>query len=113
MDSPLSGFVLKGQAPYSGADEPTLAALRRAALTGMPVARVGRGQHEGFTPGNANDLFIEGSNLTAPKARLLLMACLMKFGSLPLPEDRGHPSTAELDAIRAKVELYQAVFDSH
>ncbi len=113
MDSPLSGFVLEGQAPYSGADEPTLAALRRAALTGMPVARVGRGQHEGFTPGNANDLFIEGSNLTAPKARLLLMACLMKFGSLPLPEDRGHPSTAELDAIRAKVELYQAVFDSH
>ena len=113
MDSPLSGFVLEGQAPYSGADEPTLAALRRAALTGMPVARVGRGQHEGFTPGNANDLFIEGSNLTAPKARLLLMACLMKFGSLPLPEDREHPSVAELDAIRAKVDLYQSVFDSH
>ncbi len=90
-----------------------MSALRRAALTGMPVARVGRGHHEGFTPGNANNLFIEGSNLTAPKARLLLMACLMRYGSLPLPEDRDNPTAAELDAIRAKVASYQAVFDSH
>ena len=113
MDSPLSGFVLEGQAPYSGADEPTQAALRRATLTGMPVARVGRGHHEGYTPGNTNDLFIEGSNLTSPKARLLLMACIMKFGSLPLPVNRNQPTVAELDAIREKVATYQAVFDSH
>ena len=112
-DSPLSGFVLEGQAPYSNGDEATVAALRRAALTGMPVAKVGRGHHEGFTPGNARDLFIEGSNLTAPKARLLLMACLMRFGSLPLPQDRDNPTAAELDAIRAKLAAYQAVFDSH
>jgi len=112
-DSPLSGFVLEGQAPYGGADEPTLAALRRAALTGMPVVRVGRGHNEGFTPTNANDLFIEGGNLTAPKARLLLMACLMKFGSLPLPEDRNNPTDAEVDAIQAKIVTYQAVFDAH
>ena len=113
VDFPLSGFVLEGSAPYSGSDEPTVASLRRAALAGMPVARVGRGHHEDFTPGNPNDLFIEGSNLTATKARLLLMACLMKFGSLPLPEDRERPTPAELDAVRAKVVLYQAVFDSH
>ena len=113
VDSPLSGFVLEGQAPYSSADEATLAALTRAALTGIPVARVGRGHHEGFTPGNSDDLFIEGSNLTATKARLLLMACLMRFGSLPLPEDRNDPTAAELDAIRAKVTSYQVVFDSH
>ena len=86
---------------------------RSRAMAGMPVARVGRGHHEGFTPGNPNDLFIEGSNLTATKARLLLMACLMKFGSLPLPEDRERPTPVELDAVRAKVVLYQAVFDSH
>ena len=113
VDSPLSGFVLEGNAPYSSSDEPTIAALRRAALTGMPVARVGRGNHEGFTPANPTDLFIEGSNLTATKARLLLMACLMKFGSLPLPADRDHPNDAELDAIRTKVAAYQAIFDSH
>ena len=113
IDSPLSGFVLEGNSPYSSSDEPTMAALRRAALTGMPVARVGRGHHEGFTPANPTDLFIEGSNLTATKARLLLMACLMKFGSLPLPADRDRPSAAELDAIRSKVAAYQAVFDTH
>ncbi len=113
VDSPLSGFVLEGNAPYSSSDEPTIAALRRAALTGMPVARVGRGNHEGFTPANPTDLFIEGSNLTSTKARLLLMACLMKFGSLPLPADRDHPNDAELDAIRTKVAAYQAIFDSH
>ncbi len=113
VDSPLSGFVLEGNAPYSSSDEATVAALRRAALTGMPVARVGRGNHEGFTPDNLDDLFIEGSNLTATKARLLLMACLMRFGSLPLPENRNDPTVAELDAIRAKVASYQVVFDSH
>jgi len=105
--------VLEGNAPYSSSDEPTIAALRRAALTGMPVARVGRGNHEGFTPTNPTDLFIEGRNLTATKARLLLMACLMKFGSLPLPADRDHPNDAELDAIRTKVAAYQGIFDSH
>jgi len=113
LDAPLAGFVLEGQAPYSSGDEATMAALTRAALTGMPVARVGRGHHEGFTPGNTDDVFIEGSNLTAPKARLLLMACLMRFGSLPLPADRDNPTPAELDAIRAKVARYQAVFDTH
>ena len=108
-----SGFVLEGNAPYSSGDEATVAALRRAVLTGMPVARVGRGNHEGFTPDNPDDLFIEGSNLTATKARLLLMASLMRFGSLPLPEDRNAPTVAELGAIRAKVASYQLVFDSH
>jgi hypothetical protein len=112
-DAPLAGFVLEGMAPYAAGDAPTMAALRRAALSGMPVARVGRGPHEGFTPVNPNDLFIEGSNLTAPKARLLLMACLLRFGSLPLPADRDHPTATELDAIKAKVAQYQAVFDSH
>ncbi len=90
-----------------------MAALRYAALRGMPVARVGRGYHEGITPGNPNDLFIEGSNLTATKARLLLMACVMKFGSLPLPSDPEHPTDAELDSIRSRVASYQAVFDWH
>ena len=97
----LSGFVLEGNAPYSAADEATMAALRYA------------GHHKGITPGNPNDLFIEGSNLTATKARLLLMACLMKFGSLPLPSDPEHPTDAELDAIRSRVASYQAVFDWH
>ena len=113
IDAPLSGFVLEGNAPYSSADVPTVAALRRATLTGMPVVRVGRGDHGGFTPANTGDLFIEGSNLTSTKARLLLMASLMKLGSLPLPQDRDHPTASELQAIRDKVAAYQTIFDTH
>jgi hypothetical protein len=113
QEAGLSGFVLEGVAPYAITDEPKTAALTQAALSGMPVARVGRGNHEGITASNPNDLFIEGSNLTATKARLLLMACLMRFGSLPVPTDLDQPTDVELEAIRAKVAQYQVVFDSH
>jgi hypothetical protein len=46
--------------------------------------------------------FIGGSNLTATKARLLLMACLMKFGSLPPAADPDDPTSAETAAVRKK-----------
>jgi hypothetical protein len=77
----------------------------------MPVVSVGRGNNDGFTPGR--DLFIGGSNLTATKARLLLMACLMRFGGLPPAADPQRPTDAELAAIRAKLAEYQAVFFTH
>ena len=68
----------KASRPYGNLMESLAAALKRAALTGMPVVRVGRGNAEGFTkPPSATELIISGSNLTATKARLLLMACLM------------------------------------
>jgi hypothetical protein len=41
------------------------------------------------------------------------MACLMRFGSLPPAADPDRPTKAELDAIRAKLAAYQAVFDTH
>jgi L-asparaginase len=43
----------------------------------------------------------------------LLMACLMKFGSLPAAKDPDKPTRAELDAIRKAVAAYQAVFNEH
>ena len=109
----LSGFVLEGNSPYAGHNEPSMAALRRAVLAGMPVVRVGRGNHEGITVTNPRDLFIEGNNLTATKARLLLMACLMRFGGLEIPVDPDNPTKGELDGIRSKIAQYQEVFDSH
>jgi L-asparaginase/Glu-tRNA(Gln) amidotransferase subunit D len=94
--------------------ESLAAAMRRAALSGMPVVRVGRGNAEGFTkPPSAAELVISGSNLTATKARLVLMACLMKFGSLPPVADLQHPTEGELKAIKAKLVEYQEVFDTH
>jgi hypothetical protein len=50
---------------------------------------------------------------TATKARLLLMACLLRFGSLPPAADPLNPTPAELQAVQAKLAEYQAVFDTH
>jgi len=60
-----------------------------------------------------NPLSIAGSNLTATKARLLLMACLMRFGCLPPAADPEKPTPKELEAIESKMAQYQAVFDTH
>jgi L-asparaginase len=43
----------------------------------------------------------------------MLMACLMKFGSLPPAADPDHPTSAETAAVRKKVAEYQRVFDGH
>jgi len=111
--APLAGFVVEGYTPYgrpsSGARHRL---MLRAAYSGLPVVRVGRGNTEGFVPLHDPD-FIGGSNLTATKARLLLMACLMKFGCLPPAVDPDYPTAAEAVALREKVRLYQRVFDTH
>jgi hypothetical protein len=60
-----------------------------------------------------NPFFIGGSNLTATKARLSLMACLMKFGALPPAANPDHPTSEELAAICEKVCAYQGVFNTH
>ena len=79
---------------------------------GLPVIRIGRGDTEGFVPLH-DPSFIGGSNLTATKARLLLMACLMKFGSLPPAASPDHPTSEEAAATCEKVAAYQTVFDTH
>lgn len=110
-DFPLSGFVIEANEPYGNMHESLQRALERAAMRGIPVVRVGRGNTEDFT--SRSRLMLGGGNLTATKARLLLMACLMKFGSLPVPADPDRPTAAELKALEAKMVQYQAVFDTH
>jgi len=56
---------------------------------------------------------IAGANLTATKARLLLMACLLRFGALPAAKDPAHPTDTELAATAEALKAFQAVFDSH
>jgi L-asparaginase len=108
----LAGFVIEGHAPYGTMSSPRRwAAMLRAARSGLPVVCVGRGNNEGFTP--PRGVFLGGGNLTATKARLLLMACLMRFGSPPPVSDPASPTGAELDALRGHLEKYQEVFDSH
>jgi hypothetical protein len=113
-DHPLSGIVAEGSAPYGGVYESMRAALLRAVFRGMPVVAVGRGGGGyAFGQSTMGGLLIRGSNLSAPKARILLMASLLKFGALPVPSDPEAPTPAELDAIRARTAEYQSVFDTH
>ncbi|MGH7089377.1 MAG: asparaginase domain-containing protein, partial [Stellaceae bacterium] len=108
----LAGFVTEGHTPYGTLPSATRQkAMERAVFSGLPVVRVGRGNTEGFADGSP--IFLSGSNLTATKARLLLMACLMRFGSLPPASDPAKPSAAETRAIEAAVANYQRIFDSH
>jgi len=110
--SPLAGFVIEGQAPYGTMTNAVRNALAvKASYCGMPVVRVGRGNNEGFAA--QAGVHIGGGNLTSTKARLLLLACLMKFGGLPPAADPDSPTADETAAILERVALYQAVFDTH
>src|SRR4029077_8669744 len=112
-DAPLSGFVAEGSAPFGSVTNAMEAALRRATFSGMPVVKVGRGNAEGIVDPMRSPFAVAGSNLTATKARLLLMACLMKLGSLPPAADPANPTRAEMDAVKAKLAEYQVLFNTH
>ena len=108
----LAGFVLEGVVPVGTSPSPARQALLlRAVFSGLPVVRVGRNAPEAFV--DPNEFLIAGSNLTATKARLLLLACLLKFGSLPIAVDPGQPTMTERDATRRTVTAYQEIFDTH
>lgn len=108
----LAGLVVEGLVPYGKFTSAARTRLGlRAAFSGLPVVRVGRGYPEGFA--DPEPFTIAGSNLSATKARLLLMAGLMKLGSLPIAGDPDDPTSAEKEATRQAVLAYQALFDSH
>ena len=111
--SPLAGFVVEGAAPYGRATPTAERALRRASMLGMPVVMVGRGNAEGFVPPGIPGIAIAGSNLTATKARLLLMACMLRFGAPPPARDPEHPGDAEQQAIQDVLAVYRSVFEEH
>jgi hypothetical protein len=110
---PLAGFVLEGGSPYGHSSPTSDAALQLATFSGMPVVRTSRGNAEGYVTKERVKLGIAGSNLTATKARILLMACLLKFGSLPPARDPTNPTLDEVRAVEAALVPYQQVFDSH
>jgi hypothetical protein len=112
-DAPLAGFIAEGSAPFGAMSNSVDAALKRATFSGMPVVKVGRGNAGGFVDPTRDPLAVAGSNLTATKARLLLMACLMKLGCLPPAIDPANPTAAETEAAKAKLKEYQEIFDRH
>ncbi len=109
----LHGFVMEGLNPYGVGTESQMRALRLAAFYGIPTVTVGRADPGGRVPQRPGDVFVQGSNLDANKARLLLMASLLKLGPLPLAKDPRNPTSRERSATLAKVEQYQAIFETH
>jgi L-asparaginase len=108
----LTGFVVEGHVPYGTSPSQSRHKLQiKAALSGIPVVKVGRNAPEGFA--DPHEFMIAGANLTATKARLLLMASLMKLGSLPAAKDPDRPTPDELKATRKAVAAYQEIFDTH
>jgi len=110
---PLAGLVGEGTAPYSSMSTSQDRALEKAVLNGLPVVKTARGDASGLVKVNPNNLFIEGNNLTTTKARLLLTGAIMKLGPMPRAADPEHPTTAETDAIKKKISLYQEIFQTH
>ena len=109
----LHGFVLEGSSPYGLAAMSQHRALEVATFSGMPVARVGRADPGGRVPSGWDDLTIAGSNLDCNKARLLLMAAMLKMGRLPKARDPRNPTKAERNATVAKVAEFQEIFENH
>lgn len=111
-EEPLTGIAAEGN--QGGSFVPGYdTAFNLAAASGVPVVKVSRGPTIGYMASNPNNLFIEGSNLSSTKARLLLMACLMRYGALPPAKDPAKPTADELKAIKTRIEQYQLVFDKH
>jgi hypothetical protein len=108
----LAGLVAEGANPYGAVEPEADDALRTAALSGVPVVKCGRGNTAGFTP-RQEPWAISANNLTATKARILLLAALLKFGALPAAAEPSRPQPGELDAASAAVASYQRVFDTH
>ena len=108
----LAGLVAEGASPYGSVEPEADDALRIAALSGVPVVKCGRGNTAGFTP-RQEPWAISANNLTATKARILLLAALLKFGALPVAADPSRPLPEELAAASAAVSNYQRVFDTH
>jgi L-asparaginase len=107
------GFVLEAAAGTGSALSSQTAALAVAAYSGMPVVRVSRGDPEGPLATNPNDLTIEGSNLDATKARVLLRAAMLKLGRLPRARDARKPTAHERTTALSKIADFQAIFDTH
>jgi hypothetical protein len=108
-----AGLVAEGSAPFGTVGDSAEAALRLAVFSGVPVVKVARGNADGFVERTYAPFAIAGGNLTATKARLLLMASLLKLGALPPAADPRDPTPDEMRATRAALDAYQQLFDAH
>lgn len=111
-ESPLCGLI--AIAPTGGHfDRLDEKAVNRAAMSGAVVVKVFRGTPRMFVEVGADSLYLAGGNLSATKARVLLMACLLRFGCPAPAADPDRPAPRERKAVRDHLAKIQAVFDTH
>jgi hypothetical protein len=109
---PFAGVVGEGTNPYGYLDPATDRVLAQLTYSGVPVVKCGRGNTAGFTP-REHAWAISGNNLTSTKARILLMAAMLKLGALPPASDLKRPTAEELHATTQAIARYQEEFDAH
>ena len=109
----LAGFVIEGLVPYGMLSTPGKEADDACAPCSAASLSCAspRGAAEGFA--DPHPVFVAGANLTSIKARLLLMAAMMKLGSLPPAKDPANPTEAERAATQTAVAAYQEIFWTH
>lgn len=109
--SPL-GITMEGNPSYAAGEPWAEDVLRTAVYCGVPVVRCSRGNGTGFVRG-AVPPFIAAGNLTASKARILLMAALLRYGSLTPAADPLSPTDDDIERSLMEVARFQQIFDSH
>ena len=114
---PLSSSVAASRASESSSRSRRVRRGRRPTWFASPPERATSRTHIFCRDGDVNSLDalldLHGSNLDANKARMLLMASMLKLGRLPKAEDPRHPTSAERRVLAEKVAAYQQLFDDH
>lgn len=79
-------------------------ALRRAALSGVPVVKIARGGEVAATP---DGLFLDAGRLPEAQAVVVLERCLALYGTPAPALNPDQPTQRELAAIRAHLRNFQ------
>lgn len=81
-------------------------ALRRVALTGVPVVKLARGGDVAATP---DGLFLDAGRLSEDQAVNVLTRCLTLYGAPPPAANPDKPSARELAGIRAHLRSFRSL----
>jgi hypothetical protein len=106
--NPVAGLVGVGYR-HGGFPPAAETALERVAHMGIPVVRLARNSS---MPAHQGDVFIEAGTLSPTEAKRVLIACLARFGMLPVAADPARPTKKESAALQAKLALFQQQFDT-
>ena len=80
---------------------------------GIPVVLTSRGLRGRIPKEPTQDTYITADNLSAIKARLLLILAIRTLGPLTPFADADSPTPQERERLLAEIGRYQEIFDTH